>query len=194
VFPLAFSSGRLHGWDLRLDMAETAGFRGFLSLGHTRAIYVAPPVGGLFLDAGVLGSLTSGPFIIDHDENLAAQAGLTYDLGRTGWWAGTNVRYDSGLVSGAAPGDIAGDPDNAWAIPYIGVTDNANLNPDRIKSRTIWDLSLGLDLARRHVPVSVQVDLLNAFDRKGVYNILSTFGGTHVIPPRMVAIRVKCQL
>ena len=31
---------------------------------------------------------------------------------------------------------------------------------------------------------------LNAFDEKGVYNILSTFGGTHVIPPRIIAGRI----
>ncbi len=191
VFPLAFSSGHLHGWDLRLDLAPTDGIRGFFSLGHTRAIYVAPPVGGLFLDAGVLGSLTAGPFIIDHDENLALQSGVTYDIGRSGFWAGVNVRYDSGLVSGAAPSDLVGDPDNSWAIPFIRVTDNTNLNPDRIKSRTIWDFSLGIDLANHRVPISLQADLLNAFDWKGVYNILSTFGGTHVIPPRTVAVRLR---
>jgi hypothetical protein len=191
VFPLAFTSGDLHGWDLRLDLAETAGFRGYLSLGHTRAIYVAPPVGGLFLDASVLGSVTSGPFLIDHDQDLQLQSGVTYDLGKSGVWLGANVRYDSGLVSGAAPSDLVGDPDNAWAIPYIRVTDNSNLNPDRIKSRTIWDFSVGMDLARFRLPVSVQVDVLNAFDWKGVYNILSIMGGTHVIPPRTVAARVK---
>ena len=189
VFPIAFSSGDLHGWDLRLDLAPTDGFRGFLSLGHTRAVYVAPPVGGLFIDPAYLSSLTAGPFIIDHDENLALQSGVTYDFGTTGAWVGTNVRYDSGLVSGAAPSDLVGDPDNSWAIPYIQVTDNTNLNPDRIKSRTIWDFSAGFDLARDHLPFSVQLELLNAFDYKGVYNILSTFGGTHVIPPRTFAIR-----
>jgi hypothetical protein len=31
--------------------------------------------------------------------------------------------------------------------------------------------------------------VLNAFDEKGVYNILSVFGGTHVIPPRRFAVR-----
>jgi hypothetical protein len=35
------------------------------------------------------------------------------------------------------------------------------------------------------------MDLLNALDEKGLYNFLSTFGGTHVIPPRTLAIRVK---
>jgi hypothetical protein len=101
-----------------------------------------------------------------------------------------NVRYDSGLVSGAAPSDLVGDADNSWAIPYIQVTDSTNLNPDRIKSRTIWDFSAGADLARYHIPFSVQLDVLNAFNYKGVYNILSTFGGTHVIPPRTFAFRV----
>jgi hypothetical protein len=190
VFPVAFSRGDLHGWDLRLDLAPTDGFRGFLSLGHTRAIYVAPPVGGLFIDPAYLGSLTAGPFIIDHDENLALQSGVTYDFGATGAWLGANVRYDSGLVSGAAPSDLVGDADNSWAIPYIQVTDSTNLNPDRIKSRTIWDFSAGADLARYHIPFSVQLDVLNAFNYKGVYNILSTFGGTHVIPPRTFAFRV----
>ncbi len=189
VFPVAFAHGDLHGWDVRLDLGGAGGLRGFLSLGHTRAIYVAPPVGGLFLDAGALDALTAGRFLIDHDQNLSLQSGVTYDFGASGAWVGANVRYDSGLVSGAAPSDLVGDPDNSWAIPYIQATDNTNLNPDRVKSRTVWDFSAGLDLP--HAPVSVQVDLLNAFDVKGVYNILSVFGGTHVIPPRTVAVRVK---
>jgi hypothetical protein len=191
VFPLAFSRGDLHGWDVRVDLAQVGGLRGFVSLGHTRAIYVAPPVGGLFLDPSVLGSLTSGPFAIDHDQKLQLQSGLTYDLGKSGVWVGTNVRYDSGLVSGAAPEDLVGDPNNAWAARYIEVTDNTNLNPDRIRPRTIWDFSVGADLKRLHVPVSLQIDVLNAFDVKGVYNILSVFGGTHVIPPRTVAARLR---
>jgi len=111
------------------------------------------------------------------------------DFGASGAWVGANVRYDSGLVSGAAPSDLVGDPDNSWAIPYIQATDNTNLNPDRVKSRTVWDFSIGADLP--HAPVSIQLDLLNAFDVKGLYNILSTFGGTHVIPPRTVAVRVR---
>ncbi len=191
VFPVAFSSGDLHGWDLRLDLAPTDGFRAFLSAGHVRAIYVAPPVGGLFIDPAYLSVLTAGPFIIDHDENLALQSGVTYDFGRSGFWASANVRYDSGLVSGAAPSDLVGDPDNSWAIPFIQVTSNTNLDPDRIKSRTVWDFSFGGDLARYHLPLTVQLDVLNAFDLRGVYNILSTFGGTHVIPPRTVAARVR---
>ena len=32
-------------------------------------------------------------------------------------------------------------------------------------------------------------DILNAFDKKGLYNFQSVFGGTHVIPPRTIAPR-----
>ena len=53
------------------------------------------------------------------------------------------------------------------------------------------DVSLGADLASYNMPLSLQADLLNATNKKGVYNILSTFGGTHVIPPRMLAVRVR---
>jgi len=33
--------------------------------------------------------------------------------------------------------------------------------------------------------------MLNATNKKGVYNIQSVFGGTHVIPPRILAVRLR---
>ena len=191
VFPLAFSSGDLSGWNVRLDLARTAGLRGFLSLGHTHAIYVPPLRGGLFLDQGALDTITGGPFLIDHDQKLQAQGALIYDVGLSGIWVGTNVRYDSGLVTGVSPGDLANDPDNSFAAPYIVLHSGTDLDPNRIKSRTIVDFSVGADLQKYHVPLSLQADLLNATNKKGLYNIESVFGGTHVIPPRILAVRVR---
>ncbi len=191
VFPLAFKAGHLDGWDMRLDLAKTAGFRGFLSLGHTHAEYVPPLAGGLFLDAGAIDTLTGGPFLIDHDQKLQAQGALSYDFGNSGVWVATNVRYDSGLVTGADVASLLADPDNAFAAPYIKENSGTDLDPNRVKPRTIVDFSLGADLASHHMPLSLQADLLNATNKKGVYNILSTFGGTHVIPPRMLAVRVR---
>jgi hypothetical protein len=191
VFPLAFSGGRLDGWNLRFDLARTMGLRGFASFGHTKAIYVPPLRGGLFLDQGALDTITGGPFLIDHDQKLQAQGALIYDIGNSGFWAGTNVRYDSGLVTDASPDDLANDPDNFFAAPYVVVHSGAELDPNRIKSRTIVDFSIGADLQKFHVPLSLQADLLNATNKKGLYNIESVFGGTHVIPPRMLAVRVR---
>jgi hypothetical protein len=191
VFPIAFQSGRFNGWNARLDLAETSGLRGFVSVGHVHAIYDPPPVGGLFLDQAAVDSITGPPFLIDHDQDLQVQGQLLWDLGRSGLWLGAGVRYDSGLVTDVSPQDLAGDPDNAFAAPFVKVRSGTDLDPNRIKARAIASFSLGLDLARHHVPLSVQADLLNAFDKDGVYNIQSVFGGTHVIPPRTLAVRLK---
>jgi hypothetical protein len=191
VFPLAFASGDLHGWNIRLDMAPVGGLRGYASFGHVRAIYVPPFAGGLFLDAGSLDVITSGPFVIDHDENLEIQSGLSYDIRKTGAWVAGTVRYDSGLVTGADIPTLLADPDNRFAIPYIQAGPNTNLDPNRIKPRTVFNFSVGADLTRYGIPVSLQGDILNAFNTMGLYNILSTFGGTHVIPPRTFAGRAR---
>ena len=191
VFPLSFTSGKFNGWDVRLDLAQTHGVRGFASIGHTHAVYVPPPSGGLFLDQSAVDAVTGGPFLIDHDQKLQAQAQLLWDVGTTGLWLGAGVRYDSGLVTGVSPQDLLADSDNAFAAPFIKVHGGTDLDPNRIKERTIANFSVGIDLDRHHVPLTLEANLLNAFDTQGVYNILSVFGGTHVIPPRTLAVRAR---
>jgi carboxypeptidase family protein len=190
VFPVAFDHGKLHGWNVRLDLAPIGGVSGYASVGHVRAVYNPPLAGGLFLDTGALDAVTGGPFVIDHDQNLQIQGGLNYALGKSGVWVAANVRYDSGLVTGADE-TIVDDPDNAFALPFIRFGNGTDLDPNRIASRTVWNFSTGADLARIGLPLAVQVDVLNAFDKVGFYNVLSTFGGTHVIPPRTVAGRIR---
>jgi hypothetical protein len=94
-------------------------------------------------------------------------------------------------VTDANPEDLLQDPDNAFAAPYVNVHSGEPLDPNRIKPRTIVDFSVGADLSRYHIPFNVQAMVLNAFDKAGVYNILSVFGGTHVIPPRRFAVRAQ---
>src|SRR5262249_13720766 len=153
VFPIAFASGHFQGWDLRLDLAPTAGFRGFVSAGHVHAIYDPPPQGGLFLDQESVDAITGGPFLIDHDQKLQVQASLYYDVAGTGVWLGANVRYDSGLVTDASPAGLAGDPDNAFAIPYIQINSGTDLDPNRIKPHTITDFQIGYDLNKLRLPL-----------------------------------------
>jgi hypothetical protein len=189
VFPLNFATAYLQGWNLRLDLAPVlGGLRGYASVGHVVARYCNPFVGGLFLSSGALDSFQGGCFLIDHDQDIQEQVGLFYDLGKTGLWAGMTQRYDSGLVTDAgAPADVLSSPDTAYALPYI----HFNLDPQRVASRAVWSFSLGARLQPYGIPAEVQIDLLNAFDEKGLYNFQSTFGGTHVIPPRTFAGRVK---
>jgi hypothetical protein len=191
VFPITFSEGRHNGWDVRLDLAPTHGLRGFVSLGHVHAVYVPPPVGGLFLDVESIDVITGGPFLIDHDQKLQAQGQLFWDVGGSGAWLGANVRYDSGLVTDADPAELAQDPNDFFAAPYVVVHSGTDLDPNRIKARTVTSFSAGWDLTKHGVPILIQADLLNAFDTQGVYNIQSVFGGTHVIPPRTFALRLR---
>ena len=87
-------------------------------------------------------------------------------------------------MTDADPAELLQDPDNAFAAPYVEVNSGTELDPNRVKPRTVADFQVGYDLAKVNVPVQLQFMILNAFDTKGVYNILSVFGGTHVIPPR----------
>jgi hypothetical protein len=153
-----------------------------------KAIYDPPFVGGLFLDAGALDTLTAGPFLIDHDQDLQEQLGLYWEIPKSGFWVGVTERYDSGLVTDAGTlSDVLGSPDTAYAAPYI----RFDTSPQRIKPRTVWNLSLGARLRQYGLPFEVQLDLLNAGDERGLYNFQSVFGGTHVIPPRTFAGRVR---
>jgi hypothetical protein len=192
VFPVAFDHGRLHGWNVRLDLAPLGGLTGYASVGHVHAVYFPPLAGGLFLDTGALDAVTGGPFLIDHDQNLQIQGGLNYAFGKSGLWVAASGRYDSGLVTGADE-TIVDDPDNAFAFPYIRIHTGGDLDPNRVAPRTVWNFSAGASLARFGVPIGVQMDVLNVFDKKGVYNVLSTFGGTHVIPPRTIAGRIRVE-
>lgn len=188
VFPLNFKGGDLSGWNVRFDGGPWNGLRGYLSLGHVHALYDPPLVGGLFINASPL-DISQGPFLIDHDQKLQEQLGLFWDIPGSGFWTGVTQRYDSGLVTHADSPEsvLAGGPDTAYAEPFINFT----TNPTRVKSRTVWDFSLGAHLERYGVPFELQLDLLNAFDKQGLYNFMSTFGGTHVIPPREIAGRVR---
>ncbi len=87
-------------------------------------------------------------------------------------------------MTDADPAELLQDPDNAFAAPYVNVNSGTELDPNRIKPRTVCDFQIGYDLSSLKVPLALQFMILNAFNTQGVYNILSVFGGTHVIPPR----------
>jgi len=189
VFPVAAARGRFHGADLRLDLLEVKGFSGYLSAGTVRTVFRTPTVGGL---SGAEGedSPDGSPYLIDHDEKLNVQLGLRWRSGD--FFVQAVGRYDSGLVAGD-PAEAAGNPDYAFGIPYVRL-DHDSLAGDvwRVRPRTVWNFNVGrsFPLGGR-TSLTATASLLNAFDEKGVYNFLSTFGGTHVIPPRTFALGLK---
>lgn len=184
LFPVGADRGIFRGMNLRLDLVPVQGWSAYLSLGRSRVRFQAPLVGGLQLEAPE--AAPGKWFFIDHDQKLSAQMGLTYEHG--GLTAQVIGRYDSGLVA-RDPASVAGDPDYGFGVRYVRQDSEGTW---RIQPRTTWNLSLGQEWklagTRR---LALGVDLLNATDEKGLYNFLSTFGGTHVIPPRTLAARVK---
>ena len=184
LFPVGADRGSFRGMNLRLELVPVRGWSATLSLGRTRAIFQAPLVGGLQLEAAEAEPGTR--FLIDHDQKLSAQVGVAYERG--GFNAQINGRYDSGLVA-ADPAQASGNPDYAFGMSYVRQDGEGTW---RIRPRTTWDLSLGQEwtLAGRR-KLALGLNLLNATDAKGLYNFLSVFGGTHVIPPRTLALRVK---
>ncbi len=188
VFPLNFQGADLSGWNLRADFGPFEGIRGYLSLGHVHALYEGPVTGGLFLEGEALDSLTGGKFVIDHDQDLQEQLGVYWDIAQTGFWIGLTQRYDSGLVADAGSlEDVLASTDTDYAAPYL----DFDGDPQRVKSRNIWNLSIGAKLSRYGLPFEVELSGLNLADEKGLYNFQSVFGGTHVIPPRSFVGKIR---
>jgi len=188
LFPTAAARGFFHGMDLRLDLLEVAGWSAYLSAGTVRTIFRTPTVGGL--SSAETSGPAGTPYLIDHDEKLTLQLGVHYQS--KAFFAQVIGRYDSGLVAGD-PGEAAGDRDYAFGIPYVRVTDDSLVGPTwRIRPRTVWNLSAGREFATgRRTSIVAGANLLNVFNEKGLYNFLSAFGGTHVIPPRTLAVNLK---
>ena len=68
-------------------------------------------------------------------------------------------------------------------------TENADRNPPRVKSRNLFDLSIGVDnLLRRKTAdkhaLSASLTIVNLTNKDTLYNFLSTFSGTHYVSPR----------
>lgn len=184
LFPISAQKGTFRGFNARFDLVPVHGFSGYLSLGKTRAVFQAPVIGGLQLEAPE--AAPGERFLIDHDQKLAAQLGLRYEL--KGFSFQVQGRYDSGLVAGD-PADAVGNADLEFGSRYVRQDSEGTW---RVKSRTTWNFGVAqtfsLEEKRR---LTVSADLLNAFNEKGLYNFLSVFGGTHVIPSRTWAVRAK---
>jgi hypothetical protein len=188
IFPTTLAAIRVVGAETRVTFVERKGVSGTVSVTTGRAISTPPFTGGLFLGQAAVDLLSSGPFLIDHDQRLSVHTTANYDAPGCGW-AGASLRYDSGLV--ANPSDpivVASDPDYADLLPYV---DLAAAVP-RVRPRTIVDVVGGCDTSsggRRTWTVQLQVT--NLTDRTALYNFQSVFVGTRLVQPRTFAIRVK---
>jgi hypothetical protein len=77
-------------------------------------------------------------------------------------------------------------------LPQTG-TENDDHNPDRVKPRNLFNLGIGTDnLFHKadHSRITLRFSILNITNKVALYNFLSTFSGTHFVPPRTYQIGI----
>jgi hypothetical protein len=105
TFPISWHNFKLDGVTARVSSTNLRGFQAYLTLGHTRAPYYPPEVGGLV----PLGGIAGGVFRIDHDQAYQQNVVARYQRPENEEWIDFTWRYDSGLV-------VSGVPDVATAL------------------------------------------------------------------------------
>src|SRR6266498_2710107 len=98
IFPIAISSGRVTGEEVRIESTNIRGFHGSISYANAHAYGVTPIVGGLFLGEDPQELQVRGlKFSADHDQRNEAQFQFGYNHKRSGLYATFSGRYDSGV-------------------------------------------------------------------------------------------------
>ena len=187
VFPAAISKGEVNGVDFRVEVLQHRGFSGSWSLSWGEAIGMPPLSGGLFLGEEALELIEAGPFRIDHDQKYTSQGNFSYDHS-SGVWTAISGRCDSGPpVEIDDLAEVQADPDVNRELAFVDLTQD----PFRVEARLVWDWSVGFDYPREEPRVSLQFEIRNLTDEKHLFNFLSVFSGTHVIPPRAFCGRLR---
>ena len=191
IFPIAISSGRVTGEEVRLESTEIQGFRTFISYANARAFGVTPISGGLFLGENPSDLFVSGvKFANDHDQRNEVQFQVNYNHHRSGLYATFNGRYDSGVPTDVEPGTTLAEFVAQGFDPRL--YNQIDFQRGRVRPRTILDFSVGADLMRKErVSMNIQFDVQNITNELFLYNFESVFSGTHVGYPRLFSGRLS---
>jgi hypothetical protein len=188
IFPTSLAQSRTNGAEGRFTLVPVRGFSGSVSFTHYHTIVTPPFTGGLFIGSAAVNALSSGPFVIDHDQVLGMQTNLQYNIKRN-LWVSAAVRYDSGLVSNPSdPAQVVKDPDYADLLPYVDLESN----PPRVRPRTISDVAVGYDGYRNdHRVWEAVFQISNVTNETALYNFQSIFVGTRIVQPRTASLRLR---
>lgn len=190
IFPIAISSGRVTGEEVRLESTQIHGFRGFVSYANAHAYGVTPIVGGLFLGEDPLElRLAGGKFSADHDQRNSVQFQLSYNHHASGFYANFGGRYDSGVPTDVEPGTTLADFVAEGFDPKM--YSEIDFQRGRVRPRTVLDVSVGLDFwQQERISMNLQFDVQNLTNQRFLYNFQSVFSGTHVGYPRLISGRL----
>jgi hypothetical protein len=96
-FPISWRKSKLDGLGIRISTPNLHGFQWITTMGHTRARFFGPEVGGLIFNS----SVDTPVFRIDHDQAFQQTTQLRYERKKGGPWMAFTWRYDSGMVAGS---------------------------------------------------------------------------------------------
>ncbi len=213
TFPIAWHNSKLDGVTARVSTINIHGFTAYTTLGHTRARYFPPENGGLVPLGGFSGGVfridhdqayqQTGVFRYQRPHN-AEWIDFTwrYDSGLVvsgvpDVAAALNLTAAQQVAIGFSCGSVVATFDSPIAdcngvgksklltLPQTGKEDNDH-NPDRVKPRNLFNLGVGTDnLFHKEGPrVTLRFSIVNLTNKVALYNFLSTFSGTHFVPPR----------
>jgi outer membrane receptor protein involved in Fe transport len=190
IFPIAISSGRVTGEELRIESTDIHGFHTFVSYANARAFGVTPITGGLFLGENPQDLFLQGlKFPNDHDQRNEAQFQVSYTHHPSGLYASFSGRYDSGVPADVEPGTTLADFVAQGFDPRL--YNELDFQRGRVRPRTILDLSVGAELMQKErVSMNLQFDVQNLTNELFLYNFESVFSGTHVGYPRLFSGRL----
>ena len=214
TFPIAWHNSKVDGVTGRLSSTNMHGFQAYMTFGHSRARYFPPEVGGLIFQgtANVPGVFRiDHDQAYQQTVNLRYQHGKDGLWGTVIWrydsgLAVTGVpdsaaallltpsqQVDIGLACGGLPATLANPlrtcggiaTSTLLTLPQAG-TENNDHNPDRVQPRNLFDIAAGTDnlFKAERYKVSLRFTVMNVTNKVALYNFLSTFSGTHFVPPR----------
>jgi hypothetical protein len=185
VFPNSVAEGTASGVNARLEFRGRGGVSGFASYGNALVYQRGPINGGLFLEEDVVEIGPGEKFIPDHDQRNVGAFGVTYQNVESGFWAALYGRHESGT-----PLEV--DDDDLDEVMERRGADLVDFDRMRVKPRTLFDVSVGIDLFRtRRVGVDLQLDVRNVTNAAFAYNFANPFSGTHFGHPRLFSARVR---
>jgi hypothetical protein len=217
AFPIQWQKSKIDGLAVRLNFPVWHGLTWYSVMGHTRARFFGPEIGGLLFNS----PLETGAFRIDHDQAFEQNTHFQYQPKKDLPWFGLTWTYQSGMVAGAVPdfataltfsadqqaqiGLFCGStfatvtmPIRNCSSPNFGATrlnipaagtENPDTNPPRVAPRNLFDASVGFDniFHGDRYKWDLKFTALNLTNKVALYNFLSTFSGTHFVAPRTVS-------
>ena len=181
-FPIAFSSARIFGEEVRLEVPQWWRFSGYLSYANQSGFGRGPITGGLFLGSDAAGGLSdTSRFAVSQDQRNTLRTRVRLQAERRLWFA-LSAQYGSGL-----PVEFEDTPDFSFLLAQYGpaILNRVDFDRGRVRSNFSLDVAAGAELYRKELrSLAVQFQISNLTGRVNVLNFASLFSGTAVAQPR----------